>query len=195
MSLTLNSLSDSVFIHRDITDRWDKPAWNLSARARERVIWRIRLSLSNAVRVDKDRKNLPSSLSFALTEFADRRCHLQSGLWIVSSICNIISMFLSPQSWQNAVLLCISSILGTGKSHRGLNLVNTVGDAWLRCCFWPKNYEQAMTIEQVIVIRRFSITIFFTASVFSLIVDVLGRPERESSFTSSRPSVKSLYHL
>ena len=40
--------------HRDITDRIDKPAWNLSARAR--VIRRVRLSLSNAVRVDKDRK-------------------------------------------------------------------------------------------------------------------------------------------
>ena len=76
-------------IHRDITDRGDKPAWNLSARARERVIWRIRLSFSNAVRVDKDRKNLPSSLSFALTEFADWRYHLQSSLWLVSSICNI----------------------------------------------------------------------------------------------------------
>ena len=55
----------------------------------ERVIWGIRLSLSNAVRIDKDRKNLPSSLSFALTEFADWRCHLQSGLWLVSSIFNI----------------------------------------------------------------------------------------------------------
>ena len=47
----------------------------------------------------------------------------------------------------------------------------------------------------LIVIRRFYITIFYTASVFSLIVDVLGRPGRASSFTSSRPSVKSLYHL
>ena len=82
-------------MHRDITDRGDKPAWNLSARARERVIWRIRPPLSNAVRVDTDRKNLPSSLSFALTEFADWRCHFQSGLWLVSSICNI-SMITCP---------------------------------------------------------------------------------------------------
>ena len=63
-------------IHRGITDRGDKPAWNLSARARESE--RVRglgcLSLAAhacAVRVDKDRKNLPSSLSFALTEFRD----------------------------------------------------------------------------------------------------------------------------
>ena len=38
---------------------------------------------------DKDRRNLPSSLSFALTEFPDCGCHLQSGLWLVDSICNI----------------------------------------------------------------------------------------------------------
>ena len=47
-----------------------------------------------AVRADKDRKNLPASLSFALTEFAEWRCHLQSGLWLVSSICNISMGFL-----------------------------------------------------------------------------------------------------
>ena len=60
----------------------------------ERVIRRVRLSLSNAVRVDKDRKNLPSSLSFDPTEFPDWLCHLQSGLWLVDSICNI-SMAIS----------------------------------------------------------------------------------------------------
>ena len=49
---------------------------------------------------------------------------------------------------ENAVLSWVSSILETGKSHRGLNLVNTVAEAWLRCCFWPKNYEQAMTLSQ-----------------------------------------------
>ena len=37
--------------------------------------------------------------------------------------------FLSPQSWQNAVLSWVSLILGTGKSHRGLNLVNTLAEA------------------------------------------------------------------
>ena len=58
-------------------------------RERERVIRRVRLSLYNAVRVDKDGKNLPSSLSFALIEFPDCRCHLQRGLWLVNSICNI----------------------------------------------------------------------------------------------------------
>ena len=57
------------------------------------------------------------------------------------------------------------------------------------------NVIQHFLSDGLIVIRRFSITIFFTASVFSLVVDVLGRPERASSFTSSRPSVKSLYHL
>ena len=43
----------------------------------------------------------------------------------------------------------VSSILATGKSHLGLNLMNTVAEAWLRYCFWPKNYEQALTSEQV----------------------------------------------
>ena len=62
---------------------------------RERVIRRVRLSLSKAVRVNKDRKNLPSSLSSALAEFPDWRCQLQSGLWLVDSICNI-SMGFSP---------------------------------------------------------------------------------------------------
>ena len=46
--------------------------------------------------------------------------------------------FLSPQSCQNAVLSWVSSILGTGKSHRGLNLVNTVAEVWLRCFFVAK---------------------------------------------------------
>ena len=27
--------------------------------------------------------------------------------------------------------------------------MNTVAEAWLRCCFWPKNYESAMISEQV----------------------------------------------
>ena len=56
--------------------------WNLSARARERE-W-----------LEKDRKNLPSSYSFALIEFPDWRCHLQSGLWLVDSICNISMIFI-----------------------------------------------------------------------------------------------------
>ena len=52
------------FYHRDIIDRGDKPAWNLSPRAR--VIWRDRLSLSNVVRVDKDRK-ITHRLSLSLS--------------------------------------------------------------------------------------------------------------------------------
>ena len=42
----------------------------------------------------------------------------------------------------------------------------------------------------LIVIRRLSKIIFFTASMFSLVVDVLGRPGRASSLTSSQPSLK-----
>ena len=44
----------------------------------------------------------------------------------------------------------------------------------------------------LIVIRRLSKTIFFTSSMFSSIVDVLGRPGRKSSLTSSRPSINRL---
>ena len=75
------------------------PVWSLSARERGSE-FRVRLSLANAeasaVRVDKDRKNHLSSLSFALTEFADWRCHLQSGLWHVSSIYNISMLSIPP---------------------------------------------------------------------------------------------------
>ena len=65
-------------------------------------------------------------------------------LKLIKPLANIESI-----SWQNSALSWVSSILGTGKSHRGLNLANTVAEAWLRCCFWPKNYRQAMTSEQV----------------------------------------------
>ena len=51
--------------------------------------------------------NLPSSVSFALTEFAGWRCHLQSGLWLVS-IYNI-SMVL----WYYELLKPIETITGT----------------------------------------------------------------------------------
>ena len=44
--------------------------------------------------------------------------------WYVPAI-----RFLFPQSWHNAVLSWVSSILGTGKSHRRLNLVSTVAKA------------------------------------------------------------------
>ena len=46
----------------------------------------------------------------------------------------------------------------------------------------------------LIVIRRSFITISFTLTTFSSVVDVLGRPGRSSSSTSSRPSWKRLYH-
>ena len=44
------------------------------------------------------------------------------------------------------------------------------------------------------VIRRLSKIIFFTASMLSAIVDVLGRPGRSSLLTSSYPSLNRLYH-
>ena len=47
----------------------------------------------------------------------------------------------------------------------------------------------------LMVIRRFFNTISFTASTFSSVVDVLGRPGRGSSSTFSRPSWNSFYHL
>ena len=106
--------------HRDIIDRENKPSWSLSARTRERerVIWMIRLSLSNTVHVDKDRKNLPSSLSFALTEFANWRCHLQSGLSLVSSIYNISmeKSALSPRQWT------VSQVFSGSSSQRILTV-------------------------------------------------------------------------
>ena len=47
----------------------------------------------------------------------------------------------------------------------------------------------------LIVIRRFFNTISFTSWTFSSVFDVLGRPERGSSLTFSRPSWNNLYHL
>ena len=47
------------------------------------------------------------------------------------------------------------------------------------------SYMLTSSATSLIVIRRFFIIIFFTASVFSLVVDVLGRPGRASSFISS----------
>ena len=46
----------------------------------------------------------------------------------------------------------------------------------------------------LIVIRRLSKIIFFTASMFSSVVDVLGRSGRPSSLASSRRSLNRLYH-
>ena len=45
-----------------------------------------------------------------------------------------------------------------------------------------------------IVIQRLSKIIFFTASMFSWVVDVLGRPGWTLSLISSRPSLNRLYH-
>ena len=56
---------------------------------------------------------------------------------------------LSHQLWQNAFLSLVSSVLGIGKSRREPNLVNKVVEAWLGCCFWPKNHEQALMCELV----------------------------------------------
>lgn len=47
----------------------------------------------------------------------------------------------------------------------------------------------------LIAIRRLSNTIFDSASTFSSVVDILGRPGRISSSTPFRFSNKSLYHL
>ena len=87
----------------------------------------------------------------------------------------------------------------------------------MRCCFWSKfsnivastrampkslvkiEWHQPIdmfrsTAIALTVIRRLTNTVFFTSSMFSSVVDVLGRPARSSSFTSSRPSENFLYH-
>ena len=58
-------------------------------------------------------------------------------------------------------------------------------------CHEP-NYRATSSAIFLIVIRRLSKNIFFTASTFSSVVDVFGRPERALSLTSSRPSLNWL---
>uniref|UniRef100_A0A0K2T8G6 Uncharacterized protein n=1 Tax=Lepeophtheirus salmonis TaxID=72036 RepID=A0A0K2T8G6_LEPSM len=83
--------------------------------------------------------------------------------------------------------------------------LSSFGTSFADTRLMPKKFETMLWHEPIdmsissatslIVIRRFSKTIFFTASTFSPVVDVVVRPERGSSFASSRPSWKSLYHL
>ena len=75
---------------------------------------------------------------------------------------------------------------------------NNFGTNFAASRFIPKTFEQISWHEPIdmpissatslIVIRRSFITISFTFSTFSSVVDELGRPGRSSSSTSSRPS-------
>ena len=56
----------------------------------------------------------------------------------------------SPQFWKQE------------KVAGGPSLVNTVAEAWLRCCYWPKNYEHAVTWELAHYRGTVTITILFT---------------------------------
>ena len=61
-----------------------------------------------------------------------------------------VSIFLVfPKSWQNVFLSSVFSVLGRGKSYRRPSPVNTVVDAWLRFCFWPKTYAQAFDLRSL----------------------------------------------
>ena len=60
---------------------------------------------------------------------------------------------------------------------------------------WHKpNDMPTSSATSLIVFQQLSKIIFFTASMFSSVVDVLDRPGRASSLTSSRPSLNRLYH-
>ena len=56
------------------------------------------------------------------------------------------------------------------------------------------NDMSTSSATSLIVFRQLSKSIFFTYSMFSLVVDVFGRPGRSSSLTDSRPSLNWLYH-
>ena len=89
----------------------------------------------------------------------------------------------------------------------------------IRCCFWSKlsNFGANLAVTRIMpksfkiewhepidmfrssasslsVIRRLTNTIFFTSSMFSSVVDVVGRPTCSSSFTPSRPPENILYN-
>ena len=81
---------------------------------------------------------------------------------------------------------------------------NNFGTNFVATRFIPKTFEKIAWQDPIdmptfsgtslIVIQRSFITISFTFFTFSSVVDVLGRPGRSSSSTSSRPSWKRLYH-
>ena len=61
-----------------------------------------------------------------------------------------VSIFLlSPQSWKNAFFSSVSSVLGRRKSQRWPSPINTVIEAWLQFCFWPKTHSQLSICELV----------------------------------------------
>ena len=79
------------------------------------------------------------------------------------------------------------------------------GTFFTAACFIPKtsvkivwhepNYMPTSSATYLIEIRQLSKIIFFTASMFSWVVDVLKRPGRALSLISSRPSLnRLLYH-
>ena len=55
---------------------------------------------------------------------------------------------------------------------------------------WAERYANIINY----LIQRLSKIIFFTASIFSSVVDMIRRPERASPLTSSRSSLNRLYH-
>ena len=64
----------------------------------------------------------------------------------------------------------------------------------VKIAWHESNYMATSSAISLIVIRRLPKIIFFTASMFSLIIDVLGRLGRTSLMKSSRPSLNRLYH-
>ena len=101
-----------------------------------------------------------------------------------------------------------------------LNVINISWAITMRCCFclkfsnfattfdaacfmlktsgqiaWHEPYDMSTSLAtSLIVIRGLSKINFFTASMFSSVVDVFGRPGEVSSLKSSRPSLNRLYY-
>ena len=64
----------------------------------------------------------------------------------------------------------------------------------IKMAWHEPNDMSTSSATSLIVIRWLSKIIFFTGSMFSSVVDVLEQPGRASLLTSSRPSLKRLYH-
>ena len=123
-----------------------------------------------------------------------------------------LSQMITHGSWTLMTFL--------SKSVTSLNIVNISWAMSMRHCFCSKfsnfgtifaaarfmpktsvkiawhepNDMPTSSATSLVVIRRLSKIIFFTASMFSLVVDVLERPGQASSLKSSRCSLNRLYH-
>ena len=81
------------------------------------------------------------------------------------------------------------------KSNKPTHYLLDHGKTFIKIAWHEPNDMPTSSATSLIVIRWLSKLIFFIASMFSLVVNVLGRPRRLSPLTSSQPSIRQVYLL